>query len=177
MAFQTRSGELRACFRDGRIEMDFPTVKAIQTEAPRGLLEAIGATAQFVGRNKDDYLILVGSEQELRSLQPDFPRLAKVDCRGIIVTCRSESSAWDFISRFFAPAVGVDEDPVTGSAHCCLGPFWSERLGRSTLNGYQASERGGSVSVRVVEDRAFLGGNAVTVLEGTIPESLLSESV
>ena len=110
----------------------------------------------------------VESERVLRAARPDFRRLAEFTCRGVIVTCPSDDSRFDFVSRFFAPAVGVNEDPVTGSAHCCLGPYWSERLGKSELAAFQASERGGVVRVRVSGERVFLGGRAVTVFRGEL---------
>jgi predicted PhzF superfamily epimerase YddE/YHI9 len=101
-------------------------------------------------------------------MRPDFARLRAIPVRGVIVTCTSDDQRFDFLSRFFGPAVGIDEDPVTGSAHCCLGPFWSERLGKTEMTAFQASARGGTVHVRVADDRIVLGGNAVTVLRGEL---------
>jgi predicted PhzF superfamily epimerase YddE/YHI9 len=112
--------------------------------------------------------VLVDSEETLRAIKPDFALLATLRVRGVIVTSRSSTAGYDFVSRFFAPASGVNEDPVTGSAHCCLAPFWRDRLGRSELVGYQASPRGGIVRVRTEGDRVFLGGKAVTVLRGEL---------
>jgi PhzF family phenazine biosynthesis protein len=140
----------------------------VPTEPPVGLFDALGISATIVGKARFDYLVLVESENDLRSLAPDFRRLAQVETRGVIVTARSDDSRFDFVSRFFAPAAGIDEDPVTGSAHCCLGPFWAERLGRSELTGFQASARGGIVRVRVAGDRVMLGGQAVTIWRGEL---------
>jgi predicted PhzF superfamily epimerase YddE/YHI9 len=166
--FQTRSGLLRAGRCGDWIELDFPATHASGEEAPPGLLAALGASAQFVGRTKFDYLVHLESEEQLRAISPDFTALRKMAVRGVIVTARSASSDFDFVSRFFAPASGVDEDPVTGSAHCALGPYWSERIGKTELTAYQASARGGVVRVRVKADRVILGGQAVTVLRGEL---------
>ena len=122
---------------------------------------------RFVGRSRFDYLIEVDGEDEVRRLAPDFGALARVDARGVIVTSRG-SGTYDFISRFFAPRSGVDEDPVTGSAHCALAPYWHAQLGKPTLVGYQASTRGGVVRVRHTGERVVLGGQAVTVLRGDL---------
>jgi len=165
--FSTKSGLLRA-LQGNDIELDFPAKPEEPAEPPAGLLTALGVTAKYVGRNQFDYLIEVDSEATLRGISPDFQHLASVPVRGIIVTSRSSEPRFDFGSRFFAPASGVDEDPVTGSAHCCLGPFWSKRLGKTELLAYQASARGGVVKVRVTKDRAFLGGQAVTVARGEL---------
>jgi PhzF family phenazine biosynthesis protein len=166
--FHTRSGILTCTRRDRFIELDFPVTPAEPVDPPAGLLDALGVAAEFVGRNRFDHLVLVDSEQALRAIDPDFRRLANVATRGVIVTARSDDSRFDFVSRFFAPAAGVDEDPVTGSAHCCLGPFWADRLGKTELTGFQASQRGGIVRVRVKGDRVILGGQALTIWEGTL---------
>ena len=130
------------------------------------MLEALGVQARYVGRNQFDFLVEVDSEAILRQMTPDFKSLATVQVRGIIVTSRSADPRFDFVSRFFAPASGIDEDPVTGSAHCCLADFWRKRLGKSEFVAFQASARGGVVKVRVRGDRAFLGGKAVIVTKG-----------
>jgi PhzF family phenazine biosynthesis protein len=166
--FHTRSGVLAAVQRDGAIEMDFPARPPKAAEPPAGLLEALGAKAVWSGRNVDDWLIEVESESVVRGLKPDFAKLAKVDARGAVVTSRAQQSGADFVSRFFAPRFGVDEDPVTGSAHCALAPYWAAKLGREELTGVQLSERGGRVSVRLVGERVMLGGSAVTVLRGVL---------
>ncbi len=166
--FQTRSGLLTAEPRGDWIEMDFPAQPESPAAAPPHLASALGVTPKYVGRNGSDVLVEVESEEALRALKPDFGLLARVEARGIIVTAPSASSEYDFVSRFFAPQSGVNEDPVTGSAHCCLGPFWGRRLGRLELTGYQASARGGVVRVRVAGERVLLGGRAVTVLRGEL---------
>jgi PhzF family phenazine biosynthesis protein len=166
--FSTRSGILAARRRGEDIELDFPLTPAKPTEPPQGLLEALGTSAKSVGKTRFDYLVEVESEATLRRLAPDFRRLAALPVRGVIVTSRSAEPRFDFVSRFFAPASGVDEDPVTGSAHCCLGDFWNRRLGKSELLAFQASARGGVVKVRVAGDRAYLAGRAVTVAKGEL---------
>jgi PhzF family phenazine biosynthesis protein len=166
--FSTRSGILKAVHHGDDIELDFPLKPEEAAKAPPGLLEALGVSARYVGKNPFDYLVEVESEATLRGITPDFKRLAAVPVRGIIVTCKSADPRFDFMSRFFAPASGVDEDPVTGSAHCCLGDFWRKRLNKSEFVAFQASARGGVVKVRVVKDRAMLGGRAVTVAKGEL---------
>jgi PhzF family phenazine biosynthesis protein len=166
--FSTKSGILKATLRGQDIELDFPLKPDKPAQAPPGLLESLGVSAKYVGKNKFDYLVEVESESVLRSVNPDFKRLATVPVRGTIVTSRSADPRFDFISRFFGPASGIDEDPVTGSAHCCLGDFWRKRLGKSEFTAYQASARGGVIKVRVTSDRAFLGGRAVIVAQGEL---------
>jgi PhzF family phenazine biosynthesis protein len=166
--FSTRSGILKATRRGDDIELDFPMKPEQPAQAPPGLLDALGTSACYVGNNQFDYLVEVESEAALRGLAPDFKRLAAVPVRGIIATSRSADARYDFVSRFFAPASGVDEDPVTGSAHCCLGDFWRKRLGKTEFVAFQASARGGVVKVRLVKDRALLGGRAVTVANGEL---------
>lgn len=166
--FSTRSGILKALRRGEEIDLDFPLRPEQPTDAPPGLLQALGASARYVGNNKSDYLVEVESEAVLRGLQPDFKLLATVAARGIIVTSPSAEPRFDFVSRFFAPASGIDEDPVTGSAHCCLADYWRKRLGKAEFVGYQASQRGGVVKVRIEKDRVLLGGKAVTVTRGEL---------
>ncbi|MBI4638125.1 MAG: PhzF family phenazine biosynthesis protein [Candidatus Rokubacteria bacterium] len=166
--FHTRSGLLTAEWKDGWIELDFPAEPDAPAAPPEALLPALGVAAKYVGRNRFDYLVEVESEEVVRELMPDLPRLAAVPTRGVIVTAGGAASAYDFVSRFFAPRAGIDEDAVTGSAHACLGPFWARRLGKRELTGYQASARGGSVRVRVAGARVNLGGRAVTVLRGEL---------
>ncbi|MFT3771967.1 MAG: PhzF family phenazine biosynthesis protein [Minicystis sp.] len=166
--FHTKSGLLTAARRDALIELDFPARIAATVAAPAGLEDALGARAVHVGRNVDDYLVEVESEAVVRSLAPDTRALAALPVRGVIVTARAATAGFDFVSRFFAPAVGVPEDPVTGSAHCCLTPFWAERLGKQEMVAYQASTRGGVVHVRLAGDRVKLAGQAVTVLDGEL---------
>lgn len=166
--FYTKSGVLLADRRGDWIELDFPATHPAAAEPPEELLAALGAKAIFVGKSKFDYLIEVESEEQLRALAPDHSKLRKLPVRGVIVTARSATSDFDFVSRFFAPGSGIDEDPVTGSAHCALGPYWSEKLGKTEFTAYQASARGGVVRVRVNGERVLLGGQAVTVLRGEL---------
>ncbi len=169
--FHTKSGVLTADRKGDWIELDFPATPAAPAAAPAGLGEALGSTPRWVGRSKFDYLVEVESEDQLRGLDPDFMALERVEARGIIVTSRATTTGYDFVSRFFAPRAGVREDPVTGSAHCALTPFWSERLKKTEMTAYQASPRGGVVRVRLNGDRVVLGGQAVTVLRGDLTAS------
>ena len=166
--FNTLSGLLTATTQEGWIELDFPALATEPTEAPTGLLDALGARATFVGRGTYDLLVEVASAAEVRMLAPDFGALGRVQARGVIVTARGDEPGFDFVSRFFAPAVGVNEDPVTGSAHAALGPYWKGRIGKDALLAYQASARGGVVRVRVAGERVRLAGQAVTVLRGEL---------
>ena len=164
--FETKSGILTAVDTGDMIELDFPREEASEAPAPENLLEAISVKPLYIGKNRFDYLIELASEEEVRGLEPDFALLKKVPARGVIVTSVSESQEYDFVSRFFGPASGIDEDPATGSAHCCLGPYWQGRLGKREFNAYQASPRGGEIYVRMDgDDRVILGGRAVTVLK------------
>jgi PhzF family phenazine biosynthesis protein len=166
--FYTESGMLTAERNGSGIELNFPAKIAVPTDAPAGLAEALGVKPLAVCQSAFDFLVEVDSAATLRSVRPDFGKLGQLPVRGVIVTSRSDQPQFDFISRFFAPASGVNEDPVTGSAHCTLGPFWQERLNKSEFKAYQASSRGGVVKVRVAGDRVFLGGSAVTVLRGEL---------
>ncbi|MEJ2151919.1 MAG: PhzF family phenazine biosynthesis protein [Gemmatimonadota bacterium] len=167
--FQTRSGELVASRVGDWIELDFPATPAVATKPPPGLIAALGVEPVFVGKSEQqDYLVEVESEAQVRSLDPDFRRLATVKARGTIVTARAGSEEHHFVSRFFVPRYGIDEDPVTGSAHCALAPYWSPKLGIEDLVGYQASTRGGIVRARLLGDRVILSGQAVTVLRGEL---------
>ena len=166
--FFTRSGLLKAKKRGDFIELDFPAKPEEPAEPPAGLAEALGTPFQYVCRNKFDYLVEVESEEIVRELKPDFSKLSRIEARGVIVTSRAKASPFDFVSRFFAPRVGVNEDPVTGSAHCFLGPYWAKRLGKNEFLACQASARGGEIGVRVQVERVFLSGKAVTVLKGEL---------
>lgn len=166
--FHTRSGTLTADRRGSWIELDFPATPAVAGEAPAALAAALGVTPKWIGRSRFDYLVEVDSEETVRRMTPDLKALATVDTRGVIVTALSASRAYDFVSRFFAPRAGIDEDPVTGSAHCSLGPYWTARVDKREMTAYQASPRGGVVRVRVDGDRVILGGQAVTVLRGIL---------
>jgi predicted PhzF superfamily epimerase YddE/YHI9 len=166
--FHTRSGVLR-CRKaaDDWIEMDFPALPPTPAASDDSLARALGTTEIYtVGASRFDLLVEVGSAGDVRALQPDFRALAALEARGIIVTAPGDREGIDCVSRFFAPSAGIDEDPVTGSAHCVLAPFWSARLGRTELVGEQASPRGGIVRMQLDGDRVALGGRAVTVWEG-----------
>jgi PhzF family phenazine biosynthesis protein len=163
--FYTRSGLLTADRRGDWIELDFPAKVAVAAEAPSDLLPALGVSeARFIGKNAFDYLVEIDSEETLRGLSPDHSKLRKLPVRGVIVTARSSTAEFDFVSRFFAPGSGIDEDPVTGSAHTALGPHWAGPLGKTEFTAFQASARGGVVKVRLLGDRVKLGGQAVTVM-------------
>jgi PhzF family phenazine biosynthesis protein len=166
--FETRSGRLTASGEGDWIQLDFPAIPVEPVDPPAGLLEALGARAAFVGRGRFDYLVEVGSELELRRVSPDFSALRRIEARGVIVTSRGDTPEFDCVSRFFAPQVGIDEDPVTGSAHCMLAPYWAGKLGKNELKAYQASERGGVLGLRLRGDRVLLRGNAVTVITGDL---------
>jgi len=164
--FQTRSGRLTCAGHDSWIEMDFPAEPPVHACDPLPLLAAIKADGVAVAhkRNRMDCLVELTDEQTVRSLKPDMGLLASLPIRGVIVTARSEDPNFDFVSRFFAPAAGINEDPVTGSAHCCLGPYWGAKLGKKEMVGFQVSARGGIVRVALRGDRVILAGQAVTVL-------------
>lgn len=159
--FDTLSGRL-TCTRQGDwIEMDFPAKRCAPCAPPPGLPEALGCERVYCGSNGMDFLVETRDEPTVRSLRPDFSLVATLPVRGVIVTSRSDEGAFDFVSRFFAPAVGVNEDPVTGSAHCALGPHWQARLGRSDFTAFQASPRGGVVKLSMIGERVLLSGQAV----------------
>jgi PhzF family phenazine biosynthesis protein len=176
--FFTRSGVLTAARRGAWIEMDFPAKPVEPVVPPAGLLAALGLggggagpspAPLCVGRSQFDFLVEVESEAIVRRAAPDFGRLRQAPVRGTILTSRADAgSGFDFVSRFFAPAVGIDEDPVTGSAHCALAPYWAARLGRRTLVAYQASARGGVLRLALEGDRVRIAGRAVTVLRGEL---------
>jgi len=167
LGFETRSGRLSAVRTRSAIELDFPALAARPCKAPSGLAQALGATPRAVAMSRHDLLVELASERAVRELQPDLARLRRLRVRGVITTACARRR-WDFVSRFFAPAVGVDEDPVTGSAHSVLAPYWSERLGKTSMLGYQASPRGGEVAVKLRGDRVALGGEALTVVRGEL---------
>jgi PhzF family phenazine biosynthesis protein len=166
--FHTLSGLLTAERRGEDIELNFPATPDESAEAPDGLDEILGANVVNFRTSRFDHLAELESEGVVRGLRPDFTRLKSLPVRGIMVTSRAASPGFDFVSRFFGPAVGIDEDPVTGSAHCCLGPYWSQRLGKTEMTAYQASRRGGVVGVAVMGDRVRLRGRAVTVMKAKL---------
>ena len=164
--FYTKSGLLTAKFSQGYIQLNFPATPEEEVIAPVGLIEALNINPVYIGKNVFDYLIEVESEEVVRNIVPDFTKLMQIPMRGVIVTARS--TEYDFVSRFFAPEVGIFEDPVTGSAHCCLGVYWKKKLGKSKLYAYQASRRGGALKVEVKNERVLISGKAVTVSEGNL---------
>lgn len=166
--FYTKSGLLTAGLNDDWIELDFPFMPDVEVPAPEGLIKALGVEAGYVGKTRFDYIIEVESEEMVRTMKPDFDALCRVPTRGIIVTSRVTTGEFDFVSRFFCPLLGIKEDPVTGSAHCSLGPYWAKKLHKNEFLAYQASKRGGIVKVRVDGDRVGLSGQAVIVLKGEL---------
>jgi len=167
--FETRSGLLLARQAGDWIEMDFPADPPAQMAAVNGLAAILGCDPVWVGKGRFDLFVELDSEETVRALKPHLQALAALPYRGMVVTAQS-AEPYDFVSRFFGPASGIDEDPVTGSAHCALGPFWQQRLGRDDLVGFQASARGGEVKVRPAGDRVILAGKAITVLRGELCE-------
>ncbi len=168
--FHTRSGLLTARKADGRIELNFPREEEMASTPPLDLINGIGVKILYTGKNRMDYIIEVESENSVREMVPDFDILKKVDTRGIIVTASSKSREYDFVSRFFCPKLGINEDPVTGSAHCCLGPYWQKKLNKDSFTALQVSARGGVVRVRVAGERVYLGGSAVTLFAADLRE-------
>ncbi len=168
--FHTRSGLLTAARRGEWIEMDFPATPVEPAPEPEGLREALGVALLAVGRSCFDYVVEVEDEEAVRGLQPDMGRLRAIPTRLVIVTSKATSAGYDFVSRSFGPRVGVDEDPVTGSAHCALGPYWAGKLGKGAFLAYQASKRGGQVRVRLAGERVAIGGQAVTVVRGSLEQ-------
>ncbi len=169
LRFNTKGGRL-TCKQSGEfIELDFPATPPVPAEAPAGLIEALGVRASFVGQTRFDKFVVLDSEEAVRAVKPDFTALGQIQgIRGVIITSRSADSRFDFVSRFFAPIMGLNEDPVTGSAHCALAPYWAGGLGKTSMTGYQASARGGTVQVNINGDRVILGGKALTVLRGEL---------
>jgi PhzF family phenazine biosynthesis protein len=163
--FQTKSGELTVEKIDGKYVLDFPSRPASQSDAPTGLIEAIGAEPKEILKSRD-YMLVYENEADILAIKPNFEALAKIDTHAVIVTAKGDSA--DFVSRFFAPEVGVPEDPVTGSAHCTLIPYWAEKLGKTKLYARQVSARGGEIFCELVGDRVRMGGNAVLYMKGEI---------
>lgn len=164
-----QSGVLRAAREAPWIQLDFPALPVKEVEVPSGLGDALGAEPLSVHQNQlTTFLVELDSAETVRKLQPDMPQIRDAEFNVCIVTARSDSPTCDFVSRFFAPGIGIDEDPVTGAAHCSLGPFWADRLGKTELVGHQVSKRGGVVKVRVRRDRVEIRGQAVTVIRGEL---------
>lgn len=166
--FHTRSGLLNTTRQGKWLQLDLPAKQIAISDVPPELSQALGVTPKYVGKNQANYLLEVDSEETLQNLQPNFSLLKMLPVEGIIVTSLATSPDYDFVSRYFAPAVGVDEDPVTGSAHCYLGPYWGDRLGRNDFVAYQASARGGVVKVSCQGDRVYISGQAVLVFRGEL---------
>ena len=171
--FQTQSGELTARRVEGRIELDFPGTPPTEKPPVDGLFASLGIdSARFVGMTRYDWFVDVGDESSVRALSPDFGGLKALNVRGVICAAPADreegASDVDFVSRFFAPGSGIDEDPVTGSAHCALAPYFADRLEKNPLTGVQASARGGVVGVEVAGDRVRLRGDAVTILRAEL---------
>lgn len=166
--FHTKSGALTAKQDGELIELDFPAKVAAPAAPPEGLIEALGTQPVRVSLNQFDYLVEMANEDDVRSMKPDFALLRRIRVRGVIVTSRASTPGFDFVSRFFAPGAGIDEDPVTGSAHCALAPYWAPRLGKTVFMAYQASPRGGVLRVTLAGDRVRMAGRAVTVLRGEL---------
>jgi len=169
--FSTLSGVLTAARRGPLIELDFPLKPVQEAPPPPGLLESLGVRAEFVGRSQFDYLVEVDSEDALQAVAPDFRQLSTVECRGVIVTAATSRDGFHFVSRFFAPAAGVDEDPVTGSAHCTLADHWRRRLDREEFRARQISARGGELDVCIRGQRVLLRGAATIVLTGQLSDA------
>jgi len=172
--FHTRSGILSARRKTHAIELDFPATPAMPAPCPKELLPALGIETSEILRSQYDYLVRVETEQDVRNMAPDFARLSMIDTRGVIVTAPAEHGDYHFVSRFFAPGFGIDEDPVTGSAHCTLAPYWANKLNSKRLTAFQASKRGGTVQMQLQGDRIILAGAAVTVLAGTLTSAASS---
>jgi PhzF family phenazine biosynthesis protein len=167
VTFHSASGPLRVTRLGADYVMDFPVRSFEPTAAPPGLAAALGATPLEVYVNAFNYMVVLDDLRMLRALQPDFASIARLDRSGVIVTAPGEG-AYDFMSRYFAPAKGIPEDPVTGSAHCMLAPYWAGRLGKTELRAFQASRRGGAVGCRLRSGRVELEGGCVFYLEGTV---------
>jgi PhzF family phenazine biosynthesis protein len=170
--FNTRSGELTASYKNGLIELNFPVIPEKEIKYPKELITAIGGVQpKYVGMTKWNYIIELENENAVRNLKPDYNVMLGLPGWGTIITAKADDGnpdGFDFISRFFAPEKGIQEDPVTGSAHCALAPYWQKRLGKNSFKAYQASPRGGVLGVRIDGDRVFLTGNAVSVINGEI---------
>ena len=166
--FETASGLLSAA-RDGeRIMLDFPAEPAEKIEDRLGIAEALGVRPTFTGSSRLDILVELADETAVRGLDPDLHAIERLGMRGVIVTAQGHGDTYDFVSRYFAPRFGIPEDPVTGSAHCVLGPYWADRLGKDVLVGYQASARGGTVGVEMAGERVLLRGSAITIFSGRL---------
>jgi PhzF family phenazine biosynthesis protein len=168
VAFHTQSGVLAATHARELIELDFPALANTCVDPPATLADALGARPVACARNVHDLLVELAEAATIRALEPDFTAIASIDARAVVVTAPSDEANFDFVSRCFGPRVGINEDPVTGSAHCALATYWAERLGHTEFRAYQASARGGALRVTLAGDRVCLGGTAVTVTRGEL---------
>ncbi len=167
--FYTQAGTLSAWLDEGWIQLDFPAQPVSKADEPADLAAALGdVTISGVYRNAAKYMVELGSEEQVRNARPNFAALRDIPADGVVITSAASTPGYDFVSRYFAPNHGIDEDAVTGSAHTALAPFWTARLGRNPLVGYQASARGGTVRVKMNDDRVQLGGQAITVMRGEL---------
>ena len=164
--FFTRSGELKASQKKEWITLDFPRFEESRWQAPVEFIHSLGIHPLSVVRSGENVIIEAASAMEVREMKPNYLEMIKTPLHGVAVTARSDMKKYDFISRYFAPWVGINEDPVTGSAHACLGPYWGKRLGKDKMLAYQASERGGVIRVELMDERVFLSGQAVMIFEG-----------
>ena len=163
--FKTKSGELVVTCKDDLYVLDFPSRPPVETEVPAGLIEALGGKPEKILKSRD-YFAVYPSQADVAALNPDFRALAALDVFAVIATAKGEDA--DFVSRFFAPGAGIDEDPVTGSAHCTLIPYWAEQLGKNQLFARQISKRGGELFCELIGDRVHIAGRAVLYLKGEI---------
>ncbi|MEQ2528453.1 PhzF family phenazine biosynthesis protein [Bacillaceae bacterium CLA-AA-H227] len=168
ITYKTKSGVLKAELMDGWIQLQFPAIYEEKTIAPDLLLMSLAVQPIYVGKSNLDYLVEVESEEIVRNLKPNIELIAKLPVRGVIVTSKSNTNEYDFLSRFFSPSQGIIEDYVNGSSHCCLGPYWKNKLNKTEFTAYQASERGGILRVRVLDNNVLLSGKAVTIFEGKL---------
>jgi PhzF family phenazine biosynthesis protein len=166
--FYTKSGKLIASYVDEMIQLDFPLLPEHEVQPHPDIEKAVGTKPVYVGLSKNVYFVQVENEKLVREMSPDFELLESLPAWGIVVTAKSDTTGYDFVSRFFAPEKGVKEDPVTGSVHCTLAPFWGKQLNKNEFVAYQASQRGGVLNVKIKNERVLLLGNAVTVLKGEL---------
>lgn len=169
IVFNTLSGDLTARKADQWIDIEFPAAPATElSNVPILIRNIIGIEPLYVGRNATDYLVVLPSENDVRLLNPDINLIAALPSQGFIVTSKSQSDEYDFVSRVFAPNDGIDEDLVCGAAHCCLGPYWGNILGKKQLKAYQASSRGGILRIELLGEKVYLAGQAVTIIQGNL---------
>jgi len=168
ICFSSNSGNINAKYEDGWIELDFPSDFPTPIESSPIIEKALGLTPLYTGKTKTDFFVVLNSEEDVLSLAPNIPLIASLPSEGLIVTSSSTNKEYDFVSRVFAPNCGLDEDPVCGLAHSALGAYWSNKIGRDVLRACQLSSRGGFIKVKIVNDRAYISGQAKTFLKGNI---------